>query len=85
LQQLSLNNNIVQQQPLPSKYGTNPKVRPSSMEMTLSPYQSMSSPAMNPFVPTSYAQMGGTSAGYGGAGLYGYGHHQGRGLFGGGP
>jgi hypothetical protein len=78
---LSLNNNIQEQTPPASKYGVNPKVRPSSMEMTLSPYQSTSSPAMNPFVPTSYAQMGGTSSGYGGAGLYGL-PRRGGGLFG---
>jgi len=76
-----LNNSVQQQTPPASKYGVNPKVKPSSMEMTLSPYQSMSSPAMNPFVPTNYKQMGGTSSGYGGAGLYGYTHH-GKGLFG---
>jgi hypothetical protein len=78
---LTLNSNIEQQQPPASRFKTNPKVRPSSTEMTLSPYQSLSSPAMNPFVPTSYAQMGGTSSGYGGAGLYGY-AHRGGGLFG---
>jgi len=47
------------------------KVRPSSSEMTLSPYQSISSPAMNPFTPTRYTQEGGTTCGYGGRGLYG--------------
>jgi hypothetical protein len=51
-------------------FHTNPHVKPSSLEMTLSPYQSNSSPAMNPFVPTNYAQMGGTSCGYGGKGLH---------------
>jgi hypothetical protein len=78
---LSLNNNIQQQTPPAGKYGVNPKVKASSTEMTLSPYQSMSSPAMNPFVPTSYKQMGGTSSGYGGAGLYGL-PRRGGGLFG---
>jgi hypothetical protein len=46
------------------------KVKPSSSEMTLSPYQSISSPAMNPFIPTYYFQEGGTTCGYGGRGLY---------------
>lgn len=78
---LSLNDNVQEQTPPASKYGVNPKVRPSSTAMTLSPYQSLSSPAMNPFVPTSYAQMGGTSSGYGGAGLYGL-PRRGAGLFG---
>jgi hypothetical protein len=54
-----------------SSFKTNPRVRPSSTEMTLSPYQNLSSPAMNPFIPTSYTQEGGTSCGYGGRGLYG--------------
>jgi hypothetical protein len=54
-----------------SSFRTNPRVRPSSTEMTLSPYQNLSSPAMNPFIPTSYTQEGGTSCGYGGRGLYG--------------
>jgi hypothetical protein len=53
-----------------SKFSTNPRVRPSSTEMTLSPYQMMSSPAMNPFVPKYATQAGGTSCGYGGKGLY---------------
>lgn len=90
---LILNNSVQQQTPPASKYGTNPNVRPSSTSMTLSPYQGIHSPAMNPFVPTSYAQMGGTSAGYGGSGLYGHNHigmgvhhkhhrHHGGGLFG---
>jgi len=54
-----------------SSFATNPAVRPSSDEMTLSPYQSTSAPAMNPFVPTRYTQQGGTQTGYGGRGLYG--------------
>ena len=53
-----------------SKFKTNSRVRPSSTEMTLSPYQMMSSPAMNPFVPTYATQAGGTTCGYGGRGLY---------------
>jgi hypothetical protein len=55
-------------------YPLDARVKPSSVEMTLSPYQSTSSPAMNPFVPTTYAQQGGQECGYGrvvkGRGLY---------------
>lgn len=56
------------------------RVKPSSDLMTLSPYQKTSSPAMNPFVPKTYFQEGGTGSGYGdghpqsniyGQGLYG--------------
>jgi hypothetical protein len=73
-------------------FNVNPNVLPSSTEMTLSPYHSMNSPAMNPFVPTNYAQMGGTSSGYGGRGIhnkFGHSHHmaqhmKGVGLYGGG-
>jgi hypothetical protein len=54
-----------------SAYGANPAVRPSSDEMTLSPYQGINSPAMNPFIPKFYTQQGGTQSGYGGRGLYG--------------
>jgi len=54
-----------------SAFSTNPRVRPSSEEMTLSPYLSTTAPAMNPFVPTYYSQAGGQSCGYGGRGLYG--------------
>jgi hypothetical protein len=61
------------------KFRTDARVRPSSTEMTLSPYQSNSSPAMNPFVPYSYVQEGGQSQGYGGAGI-----RRGSGLYGGG-
>jgi hypothetical protein len=68
---LVLSNIVNNNQPV-SKFRVNPRVRPSSTEMTLSPYQSMSSPAMNPFIPTSYTQEGGTSQGYGGRGLH---HH----------
>lgn len=53
-----------------SKFPVNPRVAPSSEEMTLSPYHSVSSPAMNPFIPTFYTQMGGTQSGYGGKGLF---------------
>jgi len=61
---LSLNNSTGANDPV-SKFKTDPRVKPSSTEMTLSPYQSMSSPAMNPFVPTTYQQQGGESKGYG--------------------
>lgn len=54
-----------------SDFSVNPRVRPSSTEMTLSPYARMDSPAMNPFIPMKYTQEGGTSCGYGGRGLYG--------------
>jgi hypothetical protein len=61
-----------------SSFRVNPKVRPSGSEMTLSPYQRLDSPAMNPFIPTYYIQQGGTSSGYGGRGLY---TSAGRGLY----
>jgi hypothetical protein len=77
---LDLNNESMANAPI-SQYKTNPRVKPSSTEMTLSPYQSVSSPAMNPFVPTSYVQEGGVSSGYGGRGLYGSGLY-GSGLYG---
>lgn len=54
-----------------SAYKVNPKINASSSEMTLSPYARLDSPAMNPFVPKSYIQEGGTQSGYGGRGLYG--------------
>jgi len=54
-----------------SSYKINPKINASSSEMTLSPYARLDSPAMNPFVPKSYIQEGGTQSGYGGRGLYG--------------
>jgi len=63
-----------------SDFKTNPRVKPSSPEMTMSPYQKLDSPAMNPFTPTRYTQEGGTSNGYGGRGLYGGGLY-GGGLF----
>jgi len=78
-----------------SKGTVDKRVKPSSDEMTLSPYQKTTSPAMNPFVPTTYFQEGGTSSGYGeaanlsglgkigsgmGMGLYGAGSHMGMGV-----
>jgi len=54
-----------------SSFATNSIVRPSSDEMTLSPFQGINSPAMNPFIPKYYTQQGGTQSGYGGRGLYG--------------
>lgn len=51
-------------------FKTDSRVKPSSDEMTLSPYLSPTSPAMNPFKPTRYTQEGGTACGYGGKGLY---------------
>jgi hypothetical protein len=87
---LSLNNSTGANEPI-SKFKTDPRVKPSSTEMTLSPYQSMSSPAMNPFVPTTYQQQGGESKGYGEAvphtNIYGQGvrrRRKGVGLYGGG-
>jgi len=59
-----------------SSFGVDKRVRPSGDQMTLSPYQAPSAPAMNPFVPKTYTQEGGTSCGYGGRGLY-----AGRGLY----
>jgi hypothetical protein len=61
---LVLDNGEVSNKPV-SAFKTDPRVKPSSTEMTLSPYLSSSSPAMNPFVPTSYYQEGGVSSGYG--------------------
>lgn len=64
--------NVVDNRPV-SDFKVNPKVKPSSTEMTLSPYQTPTAPAMNPFVPTTYVQEGGVGAGYGsmkGKGLY---------------
>ena len=61
------------------------RVRPSSDEMTLSPYQKTTSPAMNPFIPMTYAQEGGTNGGYGDAkpysNIYGRGRKMGVGLY----
>lgn len=77
---VSLHNDTADNEPI-SKFRVNPKVRPSSDEMTLSPYQSITSPAMNPFIPTNYQQEGGTSSGYGEAvphtNIYGYGTKKG--------
>lgn len=70
----------------------NVNVKPSTIDNPsdygfMSPYQRMDSPAMNPFVPTTYLQEGGTSAGYGGISqselnkLMGAGLYYGRGLY----
>jgi hypothetical protein len=53
-----------------SKFSVDKRVKPSGDQMTLSPYQMPSAPAMNPFVPKRYTQEGGTQSGYGGRGLY---------------
>lgn len=53
-----------------SQFSTNPMVKPAGDEMTLSPHQNITSPAMNPFIPKYYTQMGGTQSGYGGRGLF---------------
>ncbi len=56
-----------------SSFGVDKRVKPSGDQMTLSPYQNPSAPAMNPFVPKTYTQEGGTQSGYGGrkgTGLY---------------
>ena len=66
---VTLSNTTGDNEPI-SKFSVDPRVRPSSDEMTLSPYQNVTSPAMNPFVPKFYTQQGGTSCGYGGRGLY---------------
>lgn len=66
---LELNNITSDNQPT-SKFTLDKRIKPSSSEMTLSPYQSNSSPAMNPFVPKNYFQEGGQMKGYGGSGLY---------------
>lgn len=74
---LALNNVSNENKPIGS-YRTNPAVKRPSSEMTLSPYQNPSSPAMNPFIPRTYTQEGGATPGYAGRGLYG------GGLYGGG-
>ena len=84
---LSLNNTSDSNAPI-SKFHTDPRVKPSSNEMTLSPYQSINSPAMNPFIPMNYQQEGGQSCGYGEAvphsNIYGQGvKRRGKGLGGG--
>jgi len=53
-----------------SKFSVDRRVKPAGDQMTLSPYQLPSAPAMNPFVPKTYTQEGGTQSGYGGRGLY---------------
>lgn len=63
-------NNITESNAPIRNFKTDPRVRASSTEMTLSPYQSVSSPAMNPFIPKYYYQEGGQKSGYGGNGLY---------------
>ena len=75
---LQLRSEVLNNAPASSNQ-VNPVVRPSSNEMTLSPYARMDSPAMNPFIPKSYQQQGGTSCGYGGKGLY---TSYGKGLYG---
>jgi uncharacterized membrane protein len=81
---LSLNNTSDKNAPI-SQFHTDPRVRPSSTEMTLSPYQNIHSPAMNPFVPTTYQQQGGVSCGYGEAvphtNIYGRGVRKAKGLY----
>lgn len=54
-----------------ANFRPNPRVLPSSTLQTLSPYQNPTAPAMNPFVPTTYAQEGGQGSGYGGVRLIG--------------
>lgn len=78
---VTLNNSSGVNEPI-SKFKTDPRVKPSSTEMTLSPYQNIHSPAMNPFVPKSYQQEGGASCGYGdatphGGNIYGQGTKKG--------
>jgi hypothetical protein len=67
---LQLHNDEVNNAPVSSFNQVNPKVMPSSSQMTLSPYAGINSPAMNPFIPAYYTQQGGVSSGYGGKGLY---------------
>jgi len=64
-----------------SDFRTNPHVTPAPHEMTLSPYQRINSPAMNPFIPTYYTQEGGTNCGYGGRGITKGAHRSGAGLY----
>lgn len=54
-----------------ANFKPNPRVMPASTLMTLSPYQTPTAPAMNPFTPTTYAQEGGQGSGYGGIRLQG--------------
>lgn len=67
---LQLHSDVVSNAPVSSFNQVNPRVMPSSSQMTLSPYAGINSPAMNPFIPAYYTQQGGTSSGYGGRGLY---------------
>jgi len=48
-----------------SKGKVDGRVKPAGDMMTLSPYQNVNSPAMNPFVPVTYFQEGGQGTGYG--------------------
>jgi hypothetical protein len=66
---VKMTSDVVSNQPT-SKFVLDKRVRPSGDQMTLSPYQAPSAPAMNPFVPKRYTQEGGTQSGYGGRGLY---------------
>ena len=70
----------------------NANVKPSQIEAPsdygfMSPYARMDSPAMNPFVPTTYLQEGGTDSGYGGMSqsqankIMGSGLYYGKGLY----
>jgi hypothetical protein len=63
-----------------SRFRVNPHVTPAPTEMTLSPYQRVNSPAMNPFIPTYYTQQGGTNCGYGGRGVE-HAHRSGAGMY----
>jgi hypothetical protein len=54
-----------------ANFRPNPRVMPSSTLMTLSPFQTPTAPAMNPFTPSTYAQEGGQGSGYGGIRLQG--------------
>jgi hypothetical protein len=54
-----------------ANFRPNPRVMPSSNLMTLSPFQTPTAPAMNPFTPSTYAQEGGQGSGYGGIRLQG--------------
>lgn len=74
---LELNNVSSSNAPI-SKFTVDRRVKPASDLPTMSPYQNVSAPAMNPFIPKTYVQEGGQASGYGGAGLYG---PSGRGLY----
>jgi hypothetical protein len=64
-----------------SAFRTNPSVTPAPHEMTMSPYQRINSPAMNPFIPQYYTQEGGTQCGYAGRGITRGAHRAGAGLY----